>query len=334
MFRALWQAWQSWTKARSVAALAIVAFAVGIGSATALYTVINGVLLKPLPYAAGERFVALYSASFNQPDQRGAHRFPDLIEYQQRTRSFDAFGWFKSSGFSLIFADQPQHVVGVAVTPSLAHNLGVGPIAGQWFTDESGVMISHGLWQRLGGDRAIVGKPLVLDGRTLTIAGVMPPWFRLPAPGPALEQVRPDIWLFLDPLGKGQSRDVGLNFAYARLKPGVTFAQAEDDVKRVAAEIAKLDPAAHPSYTARLDDLKQNIILEIRPTLGLLAGAAAVLLLITCADVAGLLLSRAVARARETAIRIALGAGYWQLASHYFLESLVLSTLGAVAGLA
>jgi putative ABC transport system permease protein len=333
MFRALSQAWQSWASARAVAALAIAAFAIGIGSATAIYTVVNGVLLKPLPYAHGERFVALYSASFSQPDQRGAHVFPDLIEYQQRLQGFDVFGWFRPTSFNMTYAGRPQHVIAAAVTPSLALNLGVSPAAGQWFGGDGDVVISHSLWQRLGADPAIVGKSLRLDGQPYTITGVMPPGFRLPVPGPGVERARSDLWVQLDPLGKGQNPSTGFNFAYGRRKPGVTFAQAEADVKRVAATIAASSPEAHPSYTAKLDDLRQSVILDIKPTLVLLVAAAGVLLLIACADVAGLLLSRSVARARETAIRIALGAPRRQLALHYFLESLIVSVLGAAAGL-
>ena len=111
MLSALSQAWQSWKSARAVAALAVVAFAVGIGSATAIYTVVNGVMLRPLPYADGQRFVALYGATFSEPGQRSAHTFPDLLEYQQRTRSFDVFGWFTPGSFNMTFAGQPQHVV-------------------------------------------------------------------------------------------------------------------------------------------------------------------------------------------------------------------------------
>ena len=333
MLSAVAHAWRSWMNARNVGILAVLAFAVGIGSATAIYTVVNGVLLRPLPYAQSERFVALYSATFTQPEQRGAHTFPDLIEYQQRTRAFDVFGWFTPRSFNMMFGSQPEHVVGAAVTPSLVHNLGVNPAIGQWFADENGVVISNELWRRLGADRAIVGRPLTLDGRPFTITGVMPPAFRLPVPGPGVERARSDVWTMLDPLGKGQDRGVGFNFAYARRKPSVTFAQAEGDVKRVAAEIAALNPAAHPSYTARLDDLQQSVILEIRPTLVLLVAAAGLLLLLTCADVAGLLLARAVARARETAIRVALGASRRQLGWHYFLEGLLASLAGAIAGI-
>jgi hypothetical protein len=138
MLSAFSHAWQSWKSARAVAALAVIAFAVGIGSATAIYTVVNGVMLRPLPYADGQRFVALYGATFSEPGQRSAHTFPDLLEYQQRTRSFDVFGWFRAASFNMTFAGQPEHVGGAAVTPSLARNLGVNPIVGQWFADDQG----------------------------------------------------------------------------------------------------------------------------------------------------------------------------------------------------
>jgi predicted permease len=332
MLSALTHAWRSWMSARGVAALAVVAFAVGIGSATAIYTVVNGVMLRPLPYAEGHRFVALYGATFSEPRQRSAHAFPDLQEFQQRTQSFDVFGWFRPGSFNMTFAGQPQHVVGAEVTPSLARNLGVNPIVGQWFDDEQGAVISSALWARLGRDPQIVGKPITLDGRNFTITGVTPPGFRLPVPGPGVEGVQSDVWISLDPLGRGRNRATGAYFSYARMKPGVTIGQAEADVKRVAAEIASLDPASHPSYTARLDDLRESVLLTIKPTLLLLVAAAALLLLVTCADVAGLLLARSVARARETAIRVALGAAQRQLAVHYFMEALIVSLAGAAAG--
>ena len=232
----------------------------------------------------------------------------------------------------MTFAGQPQHVVGAEVTPELARNLGVNPIVGRWFDDDQGAVVSSALWRRLGADPQIVGKPLTLDGRHFTITGVAPPGFRLPVPGPGLDSVHADIWIALDPLGRGQSRSTGAYFSYARLKPGVTIAQAEADVKRVAAEIAALDPASHPSYTARLDDLRESVLLTIKPTLLVLVAAAALLLLLTCADVAGLLLARSVARARDTAVRVALGAAGRQLAVHYFMEALIVSLAGAAAG--
>jgi putative ABC transport system permease protein len=325
-------AWRSWKSAKAIALLAIVAFAVGIGSTTAIYTVVNTVMLDPLPYPNGERFVTLYGARFSEPGQRASNTFPDLQEYQRLTTSFDMFGWFRMSEFNLTAPGEPQHVSVAAVTPSLAHNLGVSPAVGRWFTDETGAVLSNALWRRLGADPQIVGKGITLDGRRLTVAGVMPPGFRLPVSGPGTDGFHSDVWIHLDQLGRGQNSGEALYFTYARRKPGVTVAQADAEVKRVAAEIAKRDPASHPSYTARLEDLAAASVSEIRPTLLLLFAAAGLLLLITCANVAGLLLARSVARARETATRVALGASRGQLALQYFVEGLFVSLAGAAAG--
>ncbi len=326
------QALRSWTSAKAIALLAIIAFAVGIGSTTAIYTVVNAVMLSPLPYANGERFVALYGARFSEPKQFSSNTFRDLQEYQRRLTSFDVFGWFRLGEFNLTAPGEPQRVSTAAITPALAHNLGVAPIAGQWFTDDTGAVISNRLWRRLGADRSIVGRAMTLDGRALTITGVMPTGFLLPVSGPGGEGFESDVWTYLDPLGRGANPDAGFYFAYARRKPGVTLAQAEADVKNVAAEIAKLDPASHPSYTARLVDLRDASITAIRPTLLLLFTAAGLLLLITCANVAGLLLARSVALARDTATRVALGISRRQLALQHFAEGFLVSVTGAAAG--
>ncbi len=326
------QAWRSWKSGKTVALVAVLALAVGIGSTTAIYTVVNAVMLKPLPYPHDERWVALYGARFSEPGQRSSHTFSDLLEYQQRTHSFDVFGWFRLGDFNLTSPGQPQHISGAAVTPTLAHHLGVNPMVGQWFRDDASAVISYSLWKRLGGDFNIVGRAITLNDRGYTISGVMPPAFRLPVPGPGVERLRSDVWIFLDPHGKGQDPREALDFCHARRKPGITLSQAEADVHRAAADIAKRDPASYPSYTARLDDLREAVIHEIRPTLVLLVAAAGLLLLITCANVAGLLLARSVARARETATRVALGATQRQLALQYFMEGLIVSLAGAAAG--
>lgn len=333
------QAWRSWKSAKAVGVLAALAFAAGIGSTTAIYTVVHTVLLKPLPYKKGERFVALYGATFSEPKQRSSLTYPDVLAYQQRTHSFDAFGWFKVSDFNVTSPGQPQHIEGIGLTPSLARSLGVNPTIGRWFGDPSretaGVyvaVISNALWNRLGGDPRIVGQALTLNGKRYSISGIMPAWFRLPVGAPGAGQVRSDVWIPLDPRSEAQDRNSGIYFAYGRLKPGIRLAAAEADVKRIAAQIAKEDPAGHPSYTARLDNLREIVVSEIRPTLLLLFGAAALLLLITCANVSGLLVARSVERARETAVRLALGATLRQLSFQYHSEGLLVSLIGAAAG--
>jgi predicted permease len=325
------QAWQSWKSAGAVFALAVIAFAVGIGSTTAIYTVVNAVMLKPLAYEHGERYAQLFSATVGDLKGRGSLNLADLLVYQQ-AQSFDLFGWFKPQNFNLTSPGPPQHVEGAAVTTRLARNLGIQPMLGQWFQDEHGAVISRALWRRLGGDSKLLGSAIVLNGRPFTLTGVMPDRFRLPEVTPGGENARTDVWIGLDPDGKGQDRGDGFLFSYVRLKPGVTFAQAEAEVKNVAAEIARKTPAQHQGYTAALDPLSGLIGKSIRPTLLLLLGAAGVLLLITSANVAALLLARAVARARDTAIRVALGAGRRQLALQYFIEGLIVSLAGAALG--
>jgi putative ABC transport system permease protein len=325
------QAWQSWKSARTVFALAVIALGVGIASTTAIYTVVNAVMLKPLAYDHGERYGQLFSATVGNPDGRGSLMLADLLQYRQ-AQSFDLFGWFKPQSFSLTAPGLPQHVEGAAVTTRLARNLGIQPALGQWFEDEHGAVISRSLWMRLGGDPHVLGTAIVLNGRLFTLTGIMPDRFRLPEVTPGGENARTDVWIGLDPDGKGLDPADGFLFSYARLKPGVTFEQAAAEVKNIAAEIARSTPGQHEGYTAALDPLSGLVGKSIRPTLLLLLGAAGVLLLITCANVAALLLARAVARARDTAIRVALGAGHGQLAFQYFIEGLIVSLAGAALG--
>jgi len=327
------QPWRSWRNDKAVAFLAVAAFATGIGAATAIYTVVNAVMLKPLPYRDGDRFVAIFSAAVNDPQHYGSLTLKDAQTYQARARVFDAFGWFRFAGKNLTFAGEPHHVEGVAVTPSLVRKLGVDPILGRWFQDETGVVISAPLWRQLGADSAIVGKSLTLDGRSYTVTGVMPNHFQLPVAGIISAGTRTDLWIPLDPEGRAEPEGGVAYFAYARRKPDVTFAVAEADVKRVAGEIAAEDAINHPAYTARVFDLRETVVKDIRPMLLLLLAAAALLFLITCANAAGLLLARSVARARETAMRVALGASRSQLALHYLAEGLPIALAGAAAGI-
>jgi predicted permease len=325
--------WRSWKNAKGVALLAVVAFAVGIGAATAIFTVINVVMLKPLPYPEGDRFVALYGARTNEPGRYSSSNVPDLLEYQARTTSFDVFGWFRLGNFNLTAPGEPQYLSGASIAPSLARNLGP-PRLGQWFTDARGAVISSSLWTRLGSDPDIVGKPITLDDRQLVVTGVMSPDFRFPIFGTTTARLESDVWVYLDPSGQGQGARDGFYFSNARRKPGVSLAQAQADVTRVAAEIARLDPASHPMYTAAVVDLRQHTLSDLRSTLLLLFAAAGVLLLIACANVATLLLARSVARSRETAVRVALGAGRGHLALSYLAEATAVSLSGAVAGVA
>jgi predicted permease len=324
------QAWASWKTAPGVAVLAVVAFAVGIGSATAIFTVINGVLLRPLPYPSSERFVWLYGSSTAAPGPFMAMSVPELHDYEQQTTSFDAFGWFRPGRFRLTAPGEPQFVVGAAVTPALARQLG-SPLLGQWFADDSSAVISSGLWRRLGGGRDIIGSAITLDERQYTVSGVMPPAFRLPI-ATLMGRGGTDVWIPLNPSPPNASRGSAQYFAYARRKPGVSLEQTRADIRRVATIVAATDPQRYQFYTAEAADLREATAPSLRSTLLILLGAAGLLLLIACANVATLLLARAVVRARETAIRVALGASRRQLALRYFAEGALVSVAGATAG--
>jgi predicted permease len=325
------QAWASWKTAPGVALLAVVAFAVGIGSATAIFTVVNGVLLRPLPYPSSERFVAISGARTTQPGVGQGMSVPEIRDYEQQTTSFDAFGWFRGGTFHLTAPGEPQFVDGIAVTPSLVRELG-SPLLGQWFADDTSVVLSSAQWQRLGARPDIIGSAITLDDRRYTVSGVMPPAFRLPVS--TLGASNTDVWILLDPSENSQNRGSSRYTVYARRKPGVSLDQAQADVRRVAAIVAASDPDRYRFYTANARALRESAADIVRAPLLILFGSAGLLLLIACANAATLLLARSVVRARETAIRVALGASRRQLALRYFAEGALVSVAGAAAGVA
>ena len=172
-----------------------------------------------MPFPQGERFVAIYGARIDEPGRYSSSSFPDLIEYQARTTSFDVFGWFRLANFNLTSPGEPQYLAGAEVTPSLARSLGA-PSLGQWFADEQGAVISNTLWMRLGSDPNIVGKPLTLDDRQFTITGVMPREFEFPVFGTTTGRMPFEIWIALDPTGKGQRPEQGSLFRERQAQAG------------------------------------------------------------------------------------------------------------------
>lgn len=323
-----------------MALLSILSLALGIGSATAIFTIVNGVLLKPFPYSHSDRWVALFSGSTlgSEADRYGALSVADLTDYQQRTRSFDVFGYYNiSADFNLSSPNLIEHVEGAEVTPSLLNNVGVNPVLGHLFQESDGphvAMLSEQLWRGLGTNAAIIGSSIKLNGQLYTVAGVMPAWFQLPIVSVATANVHHDVWIPVNaPADAEQRRSSGSYAAYARLKPTVTIAQARDDAKRVAAEIVKENSGRSPTYTATLFGLQDFVAKEIRPYLLLFVGAAGLLLLVTCANVAGLLVVRSVGRAHEIAVRIALGASKRDLALQFILEGCLISIAAAAFGL-
>jgi predicted permease len=326
------QAWQSWRSARSVAFLVVLALTVGIGSVTTIYAVIDTLLLKPIPYSESSRWVSVLGATQDDSVSMSGLSLVDAAEYQQ-ARSFDVFGCMQFGDYNLTSPGQPMHLNGAEVEPGLAGSLGVNPERGRWFggADKTATVLSHDLWARMGADPTMIGKSVALNGSFYTVTGVMPHGFNLPLAGP-YNEAQMDLWVPLDPFAKGKDRNAGLSFCYARLRTGVTLGQASAEVTGIAAGIAAREPIARQNYTARVDNLQQLLNREIRPMLLLLFGAAGLLLLITCANVAGLLVARSLARMRETAVRVALGARLPQLSGQFFVEGLTVALPGAAGG--
>jgi putative ABC transport system permease protein len=327
------RSWRSWAKAKSIAGLAILALAIGIGCATAVFTVVNSVMLNPLPYRDSSRWVALFGGSTLEPTRYSALNLAELKDYQQRTHSFDVFGWYKISGdFNLNSSGVAEHIAGAEVTPSLLEGVGVHPLAGRLFRDSDGprvALISSRLWRQLGSEGSIEGKPIALDGRSYTIVGVLPGWFQLPIVSVGNENLHNEVWIPIDP---NEAREnTGAYAVYARMKPGVTIPAARADAKSVANGIAKENNRL-ATYTATLFGLQDFVVREVRPFLFLLMGAAGVLLLITCANVGGLLVARSVHRSQEIAVRVALGAQKRQLIQQFLTEGLFISLLAAALG--
>jgi hypothetical protein len=256
-----------------------------------------------------------------------------LDEFRRRSASFDIFGVFTFGTKSLTAPGDPRHVTIVSVAPDLVPALGVAPAIGHWFTDDRSAAITDALWRALGANPNIVGTSMMLDRVAYTITAVMPPRFVMPMSAPGTEGVATDVWIALDPTSRGMDPNVGLFFAYARLKPGVTLDAATAEVKGIGADMAARDPIGHQAYMSKLEDLQDVGVRDQRPTLLLLLAASLLLLVIACANVAGLLLVRSVTRAREIATRIALGASAARLGWQFFLEGALVSIAGAALGI-
>src|SRR5688572_30165007 len=327
--------WRALTKARVFAAAAVLTLALGIGGTITMFSVVHGVLLKPLPYQDPDALVRIVHVigGIRQP------YFSDVVfrSYVEHTQAFSDVGvWMPAATAAITGQGDPEEVRTLMASRSLLTTLGVPPSLGRWFStaeDAPGgaatVMLTHGYWQRkFGGDPTALSRTLTIDGRPHQIVGIMPPNFRF---SEAFEIIRPLRVNAAAPVPV--FRLVGL----ARLKPGVTLAQGNADVIRVLNawfELAGTPPNIRARWSPALQPLKDDIVGDVSATLWILMGAIAIVLLMACANVANLLLVRADGRRRELAIRAALGAGGLRIARQLFVETLLLAVLGGAAGMA
>jgi predicted permease len=323
------------------ATTAILTLALGIGGMTAVFSVVDAVLLRPLPFKDSEQLISLHEWIQEDPHDFNVTA-PDVLIFQRESKAFSGAGGYISAGYDVTGAGAPFHAEAERVTASLFPTLGVEPLLGRTFTledDEKAApvtVIGYSLWrEKFQGDPSVLGKTIDLDRRPYAIIGVMPRDFEFPLDAGRLS--RRDLWVPMSftPVEKnseGENYDYGL---LARLKPGVTAAQAQIDIDRVVAEI-------QPGYTkvANLHlrgyfrTLKEETVRNARPFLNMLIGAASLIMLIACVNLANLLLVRGAGRRREFGIRLALGAARRVVLRQLLTESLLMSAMGGILGVA
>lgn len=329
-------------------AAAVLTLALGIGANSAIFSVIDTVLLRPMPFPGAERIVSVWETKKLDPNRfpdpksaasQMSHWLPDDTAFNRwntRGRSFEVMAGFRWIALSLTGAGEPERLDAAAVTPGFFDLIGMQPALGRAIAPEEDrvgnnqvAVLSHHLWmRRFGGAAGIVGSKILLDGVPHTVIGVMPAKFDVELPGVGRESE------LLVPMSR--TMDARRRFALfsvgARMKRGVSLAQAREDLAAVTRELAAEQPRRYRDTGVNLVPMAEEMAQQIRPALWILLGASGCVLLIACTNLASLLLTRAVGRAREQAVRAVLGAGGWDLARQCLAESLTLALAGGIAG--
>jgi putative ABC transport system permease protein len=313
-------------------AVAAFTLALAIGATSAIFSVIDGVLLKPLPFQNPERVVRVTNM---RDGNRMVSSTPDFLDFRAQTRSFSSMAGIDNQSMNLTGGSDPERVQAARVGASFWSLLGVTPALGRGFAPNEDaqsaqrtVVLSDGLWKRrFASDPRIVGKTIALDGNTYTVIGVAPPRFSFPD--------RPDLWVPLvfepDDLSAG-GRGAHWMGIIARLAPNVTPAQATAEMVTLTRRLEQQYPQSNTGMTAAVIPMQEYLVGDVRPALYVMLGAVAFVLLIACANVANLLLVRAASRESEMAVRTALGAGQWRIVRQLVTESVLLAVVGGVFG--
>ncbi|HJQ25166.1 MAG TPA: ABC transporter permease [Blastocatellia bacterium] len=315
--------------------VAIITLALGIGANTAIFTVIYAVLLRPLPFDEPDRAVWMWGA-VRERGNRASVAPLDFLDYRARNQSFAEFAAAISIpiSFNLTGDGEPERLSGAVVTTNYFAALGARPLLGRSFVGEEEqagrdrvVILSHGLWQRrFGADPAIIDRTITLDGQSMTVVGVMPPKIRFPNDA--------DLWrpMSFDASPEMRQRRAHFLRPIGRLKADVTVEQAQAEIDTIARQLEEQYPDTNTKWTMLLVPLQERIVGDIRPTLWVLLGAVAFVLLIACSNVANLMLARATARYKEIAIRLAMGASRWHIIRQMLTESVLLAVAGGALG--
>lgn len=342
-FQDLYYGFRSLLKSPSFAVVAILTLTLGIGANTAIFSVVNGVLLNPLPYPNSDGIVSLFEEIPNF--KNGSISYPNFLDWQRMNRTFSALAAYRPTAYNLSGQDEPEHLQGEMISAGFFEILGVNPVIGRTFKSEDDrhgaaptAMISEALWrQKFGAQRDIVGRRIVVDGVGRTVIGVVPSSFRLRIQnfqrGTSLNDIYTPIGEYNEPQfyadrGAGWGMD-----AIGRLKTGVTLGQAREDMDRVSRQLTATYPNVDSNEKANVIPLKEEMVGDMRLPLLVLLGAVSFVLLISCVNVANLLLARSTSRQREFAIRVAVGAGQTRIIRQLLTESVLLALIGGALGL-
>lgn len=315
-------------------AVAVLTLALGIGANTAIFTVVDAALLRGLPYQSPERLYHLWETRPQKEYPQREASYPDFQDWQQN-QAFEGMAAYTGGSAILTGRGEPERLFAPSATANFFSVLGVGPAIGRTFQpgdDKPGaervVVLTYGLWQRMfGGDSGVIGKPLTINGNSYAVAGVLPASFQF--------ALRPaDLWLPYQPTEAQLTRRYmhGTN-VIARLKSGASVQQAQTEMSVIAGRIEREHNESHAGTGIKLVPLYEQVVGQVKPILLLLSGAVGFVLLIACANVASLLLTRSFSRQKEVAIRAALGASRWRVIRQLLTESVLLSLAGGAAGL-
>jgi putative ABC transport system permease protein len=317
--------------------IAVLALALGIGANSAIFSVVNGLLLRPLPYKNPNQLVVIWENATHLGFPKNTPSPANFLDWQKQATVFDGMGAFAERTFNLTGVGEPERLEGRRVSANLFALLGVQPILGRSFVQEDDkpgtkvALLNESLWKRrFGSDPAVIGRSLALNGESYTVVGVLPNSVRLPAFGTWRDQV----WVPMAfPADEAAQRGNHFLEVIGRMKTGVTLAQARAEMETITGRLAQQYPEDNTRISSVVNPLHDEIVGNMKPALLILLGAVAFVLLIACANVANLLLARAAARHKEIALRLALGADRVRLTKQLLVESVMLSLLGAAVGL-